>query len=98
MLWERFFNPLSEKQKEIDVNTNEFEIIQWAEKSLEYLEEICIELDTSFEEHQNVIEALESKSFEIFKKEIILRKFNKTIANYLFKNKNISSESMEKNN
>ncbi|MBF0397167.1 MAG: FkbM family methyltransferase [Desulfobacterales bacterium] len=84
---EIFHLPKPSKLK-IDVDSNELKIITGASKTLAYVEEICIELDTSFGEHQIVMDTLKSQSFFIYKKEPISRKFNTTIANYIFNKKN----------
>lgn len=77
--------PLPTKVK-IDVDTNELNVIEGMEKTLDHVKEIYIELYTQFDEHKKVIHILEQKGFFIFKasKSKAPKKFEDT-SNYIFK-------------
>ena len=77
--------PLPTKVK-IDVDTNELNVIEGMDKTLDQIKEIYIELYAHFEEHKKVINILEQKGFSIFKvsKSKAPKKFEDT-SNYIFK-------------
>jgi len=77
--------PLPMKVK-IDVDTNELNVIEGMDKTLDQVKEIYIELFAHFEEHKKVIHILEQKGFFIFKtsKSKAPTKFEDT-SNYIFK-------------
>lgn len=80
-----FCIPLPTKVK-IDVDTNELNVIEGMDKTLDQVKEIYIELYTQFDEHKKVIHILEQKGFFIFKatKSKAPKKFEDT-SNYIFK-------------
>jgi len=71
----------------IDVDHNELNVINGAKKALEYIQEICVELDLNFDKHQEAKEILELSGFEVMKKENGPINYNKNIANYIFRKK-----------
>jgi FkbM family methyltransferase len=77
--------PLPTKVK-IDVDTNELNVIEGMDKTLDQIKEIYIELYAHFEEHKKVINILEQKGFFIFNasKSKAPKKFEDT-SNYIFK-------------
>ncbi len=79
--------PIPTKIK-IDVDTNELKVIKGLVKYLNKITEICIELDSSFDEHVKVINILQDNGFEVFTKEHIKRQFSNSLYNYFFINKN----------
>lgn len=85
-LIEQYNLPYPTKLK-IDVDNNELNVINGAQKTLEYVHEICIELDLDFKDHQQAKKVLEMKSFEIVEKESGPINYNKNIANYIFRKK-----------
>lgn len=81
----QFFSlPVPSKLK-IDVDSNEFNILKGASKTLDSVQEIYIELDRNFAEHKKAFNFLEEKSFKVIKCESIATKWNYNIANYLFR-------------
>lgn len=87
-LIEQYNLPYPTKLK-IDVDNNELNVINGAQKTLEYVQEICIELDLDFTEHQQAKTILEIQNFEIVEKESGPINYNKNIANYIFRKKKI---------
>lgn len=82
---ELFGIPLPTKVK-IDVDTNELNVIEGMDKTLNQVKEIYIELYAHFDEHKKVINILEQKGFFIYKasKAKAPKKFEDT-SNYIFK-------------
>lgn len=68
----------------IDVDNNELNVVRGADKTLNEVQEVYIELDLKVEEHRQVMDILEGKSFRLYRKEGIPRQWNTEIANYLF--------------
>ncbi|QKF83313.1 FkbM family methyltransferase [Halarcobacter ebronensis] len=79
------YNIPSPTKLKIDVDNNELNVILGANKALESVKEICVELDLNFSEHVKVKEILEEKSFEIICKENGPINYNTNIANYIFR-------------
>lgn len=71
----------------IDVDYNELQVIKGADKTLDYVQEVYIELDLKLEEHKEVLEILKNKSFSVVNKESIAREWNNEISNYILKRK-----------
>lgn len=80
-----FCIPLPTKVK-IDVDTNELNVIEGMDKTLDQVKEIYIELYTQFDEHKKVMHILEQKGFVVHKasKAKAPKKFEDT-SNYIFK-------------
>lgn len=81
---EFFRIPLPTKVK-IDVDTNELNVIEGMDKTLNHIKEIYIELFAHFDEHKRVMNILEQKGFSVYKatKAKAPKKFEDTI-NYIF--------------
>lgn len=71
----------------IDVDNNELNVINGATKTLDFVEELCIELDLDFDEHATAKKILEKKNFEMIQKENGDVNYNQNIANYIFRKK-----------
>lgn len=69
----------------IDVDYNELQVIKGANKTLDYVQEVYIELDLKLEEHKEVLDVLKNKSFSVVNKESIAREWNNEISNYILK-------------
>lgn len=87
-LVENYNLPYPTKLK-IDIDHNELNVINGAEKTLKFVKEICIELDLDFDEHRKAKELLEEKSFEVINKEYGPINYNTNIANYIFRKNEI---------
>lgn len=73
----------------IDVDHNELNVINGAQKTLKFVKEICVELDLDFNEHKEAKEILEENGFEVINKELGPINYNTNIANYIFRKKEI---------
>ncbi len=81
----KVFNlPMPTKVK-IDVDTNELLVLEGLKSILPNIKEVFIELDLDLEEHQAALELLKNNNFSLVGKRAMDRKFNNTIANYLFR-------------
>ncbi len=85
-LIENYNLPYPTKLK-VDVDHNELNVINGAEKTLKFVEEICIELDLDFNEHEKAKKTLEENGFEVVNKELGPINYNTNIANYIFRKK-----------
>lgn len=84
---EQFNIPFPTKVK-IDVDTNELDVIEGMDKTLDHTQEIYIELYTPFDEHRKVIDILKQRGFIVHQvyKSKAPKRFEE-YANYLFKKK-----------
>jgi FkbM family methyltransferase len=68
----------------IDVDGNEYRVLLGMKNTLEYINEIYIELDLSIEEHVEASNFLKERGFSIAKVENTGLAHNETMSNYLF--------------
>lgn len=68
----------------IDVDYNELNVIKGAQKTLDDVQEVYIEIDLKLAEHREVLDLLEKKSFRVVSTESISRMWKPEISNYLF--------------
>ncbi len=79
------FNLPKPTRLKIDVDYNELQIIKGAEKTLDNVREIYVELDLKLEEHREVLEVLKKRYFSVVNKESIAREWNNEISNYILR-------------
>ena len=68
----------------VDVDYNELAVIQGAEKTLEHVTDVYVECDLKLEEHRELVNLLESKSFQLVRTERSPKQWNQEISNCLF--------------